>query len=102
MIPGRIPVRWLACAVALAAGQAGGGTYAVKPGTNPNGVAYPNVPGVFTTWFSAARFANWLGNGQSLSAASGERHLHAGEPHVGHHAAAESGKRHADRLAQPR
>ena len=44
MIPGRIPVRWLACAVALAAGQACG--------------------------------------------IDGERHPHAGEPHVGHHAAA--------------
>jgi formylglycine-generating enzyme required for sulfatase activity len=58
--------------IAFNAGAAGGGKYAVKSGTNPNGVAYPNVPVVFTTWFSAARFANWLGNGQPLSAASME------------------------------
>jgi len=58
--------------IAFNAGAAGGGRYAVKSGTNPNGVPYPNVPVVFTTWFSAARFANWLGNGQPLSAASME------------------------------
>lgn len=49
-----------------------GKKYAVKTGTNPNGVAYADAPVVFTTWFSAARFANWLGNGQQPSAASME------------------------------
>lgn len=50
----------------------GGQKYAVKAGTNPNGVPYQNAPVVFTTWFSAARFANWLGNGRQSSAASME------------------------------
>jgi sulfatase modifying factor 1 len=58
--------------IAFNPGAAGGSKYAIKSGTNPNGVAYPNVPVVFTTWFSAARFANWLGNGQQSLAASME------------------------------
>jgi len=53
-------------------GAATGSKYAVKSGANPNGVAFANAPVVFTTWFSAARFANWLGNGQQSSAASME------------------------------
>jgi len=54
------------------AGAASGSKYAVKGGTNPNGAAYGGAPVVFTTWFSAARFANWLQNGQQASAASME------------------------------
>jgi formylglycine-generating enzyme len=44
---------------------ASGSKYAVKSGTAPSGVAYTNMPVVFTSWFSAARFANWLQNGQT-------------------------------------
>jgi sulfatase modifying factor 1 len=54
-----------------------GSKYAVKAGTNPNGASYANVPVLFATWFSAARFANWLGNGQALSAASMENGTYA-------------------------
>lgn len=54
------------------AGAPSGSKYAVKSGVNPNGVGYANTPVVFTTWFSAARFANWLGNGQHAGAASME------------------------------
>jgi formylglycine-generating enzyme required for sulfatase activity len=53
-------------------GGASGAKYAVKAGTNPNGKAYGDLPVVFTTWFSAARFANWLGNGQQAATASME------------------------------
>lgn len=49
-----------------------GGKYAVKGGVNPNGFGYATTPVLFTTWFSAARFANWLGNGQQADAASME------------------------------
>jgi hypothetical protein len=49
-----------------------GAKYSVKAGTNPNTVPYGNAPVVFVTWFSAARFVNWLGNGQLASAASME------------------------------
>lgn len=46
-------------------GSPGSYTYSVKPGTNNAGVAYADVPVNFVTWFSAARFVNWLHNGQS-------------------------------------
>ncbi len=49
-----------------------GSKYSVKAGTNPNNVPYENAPVVFATWFSAARFVNWLSNGQSANAASME------------------------------
>ena len=49
-----------------------GSKYSVKAGTNPNNVPYGPAPVVFATWFSAARFVNWLSNGQSASAASME------------------------------
>ena len=53
-------------------GASSGSKYSVKAGTNPNNVPYGNAPVVFATWFSAARFVNWLSNGQSASAASME------------------------------
>jgi formylglycine-generating enzyme required for sulfatase activity len=54
------------------AAASSGSKYSVKAGTNPNNVAYGNAPVVFATWFSAARFVNWLSNGQPGSAASME------------------------------
>ena len=50
-------------------GVSGGFSYTVKPGTNPMGVSYANVPVNLVSWFSAARFANWLHNGQSSNPA---------------------------------
>jgi sulfatase modifying factor 1 len=46
-------------------GSPGSFTYSVRPGTNAMGASYADMPVIFTTWFSAARFANWLHNGQS-------------------------------------
>ncbi len=39
--------------------------YAVKLGTAPNGATYTSMPVNFINWFSAARFVNWLENGQT-------------------------------------
>jgi formylglycine-generating enzyme len=49
-----------------------GSKYTVKSGTAPSGVAYTDMPVVFTSWFSAARFANWLQNGQTTGTAGME------------------------------
>ncbi|MEX0688393.1 MAG: SUMF1/EgtB/PvdO family nonheme iron enzyme [Pirellulales bacterium] len=49
------------------AGAPGAFTYSVKTGTNPQGVAYTDLPVNFVSWFSAARFVNWLQNGQSTN-----------------------------------
>lgn len=54
------------------AGGSSGAKYTVKTGTSPGGVAYTNMPVLFTTWFSAARFANWLQNGQQTNSSSME------------------------------
>jgi len=35
-------------------------------------VAYTNMPVLFTSWFSAARFTNWLQNGQQTNSSSME------------------------------
>ena len=48
-------------------GAASGSKYSVKAGApagTPAGTAYGAMPVLFTSWFSAARFANWLQNGQ--------------------------------------
>ena len=58
--------------ISFNSGAAPGSKYSVKAGTAPSGVGYANMPVLFTTWFSAARFANWLQNGQQASAASME------------------------------
>jgi len=53
---------------------AAGSKYSVKPGTR-NAVAggtYANMPVNFVTWFSAARFINWLENGMQSSPSSME------------------------------
>lgn len=49
----------------IQSGSSGSFSYSIKSGTNPMGVGYGNVPVNFVDWFSAARFANWLHNGQS-------------------------------------
>jgi sulfatase modifying factor 1 len=54
------------------AGAASGSKYTVKAGTAPSGVAYTNMPVLFTTWFSAARFANWIQNGEQANSSSME------------------------------
>ncbi len=57
------------------AAAAAGSKYAVKAGAptgSPPGTTYAAMPVDFVTWFSAARFANWLQNGQQSSAASME------------------------------
>jgi len=46
-------------------GTTGNFTYTVKPG-------FANVPVTFVSWWSAARFANWLQNGQTTNVASME------------------------------
>lgn len=51
-------------------GASGSFSYAVKGGNNPMGVPYANVPVTFVNWFSAARFVNWLHNGQTSSPSS--------------------------------
>jgi formylglycine-generating enzyme required for sulfatase activity len=54
------------------AGGAVGAKYTVKSGTAPSGFAYATAPVVYTSWFSAARFANWLQNGEQANATSME------------------------------
>lgn len=57
------------------AAAASGSKYAVKaggPAGSPAGTSYGNMPVVFVSWFTAARFANWLHNGQQSDAASME------------------------------
>lgn len=49
--------------------------YAVKAGApagSPAGTSYAQMPVAFVTWFSAARFTNWLQNGQQATPASME------------------------------
>lgn len=48
-------------------GTPGSFTYAVRSGPNPMGAAYATVPVNFVSWFSAARFVNWLHNGESTN-----------------------------------
>jgi formylglycine-generating enzyme required for sulfatase activity len=45
-------------------GSDGSFRYAVKPPALDGEYSYENKPVVFVSWFSAARFANWLHNGQ--------------------------------------
>lgn len=57
------------------AGASSGAKYALKAGApagSPAGTQYGQMPVTFVTWFSAARFANWLQNGQLANAASME------------------------------
>lgn len=54
------------------AGGSSGAKYSVKSGLSPNNVAYTDMPVLFTTWFSAARFTNWLQNGQQTNSSSME------------------------------
>ena len=49
--------------ISFNAGGSSGSKYTVKSGTAPSGSAYTNMPVTYVTWFSAARFANWLNNG---------------------------------------
>jgi formylglycine-generating enzyme required for sulfatase activity len=51
---------------------ASGSKYSVKAGTAPSGVAFTNMPVLFTTWFSAARFVNWIQNGEQANSSSME------------------------------
>jgi formylglycine-generating enzyme len=56
-------------------GAPSGAKYAVKAGAQPGspaGTSYAQMPVVFVTWFSAARFTNWLQNGQQANSASME------------------------------
>jgi formylglycine-generating enzyme required for sulfatase activity len=46
-----------------------GSKYSVKPGTASNGASYASMPVNFVSWFSAARFVNWLENGQTSNPA---------------------------------
>jgi formylglycine-generating enzyme required for sulfatase activity len=52
------------------AGAASGAKYAVKSGTNSVGASYAAMPVNFVTWFSAARFVNWLNNGATSSSST--------------------------------
>ncbi len=42
-----------------------GSKYSVKAGVAPTGASYGTMPVNFVSWFSAARFVNWLENGQT-------------------------------------
>lgn len=53
----------------IQSGSPGSFTYSVKAGNNPMGVPYANVPVNFVSWFSAARFVNWLHNGKQSNPA---------------------------------
>ena len=54
-------------------GSSGSYTYSVTSG-------YENMPAVYVTWFDAARFCNWLGNGQgSASMETGAYTLISGQ-----------------------
>jgi sulfatase modifying factor 1 len=50
-------------------GSPGSFTYAVKGGTGPAGSTYASMPVNFVSWYSAARFVNWLANGQQTGPA---------------------------------
>ena len=57
------------------AAASAGSKYSVKAGAPagaPAGTSYGAMPVVFTSWFSAARFANWLQNGQQTNSSSME------------------------------
>jgi formylglycine-generating enzyme required for sulfatase activity len=54
------------------AGGGSGAKYTVKSGTASTGGSYATMPVSFVTWFSAARFANWLHNGQVSGTAAME------------------------------
>jgi formylglycine-generating enzyme required for sulfatase activity len=54
------------------AGGGSGAKYTVKSGTASTGGSYATMPVSFVTWFSAARFANWLQNGQVSGTAAME------------------------------
>jgi sulfatase modifying factor 1 len=54
------------------AAASSGSKYSVKGGTAPSGAIFTNMPVLFTTWFSAARFANWLQNGEQANSSSME------------------------------
>jgi formylglycine-generating enzyme required for sulfatase activity len=58
--------------IAFSGTAASGSKYTVKTGTAPSGFAYSDMPVLFTNWFSAARFTNWLANGQTSGTASME------------------------------
>jgi RHS repeat-associated protein len=51
-------------------GTAGQFTYQVKAGLSPMNVPYANVPVTFVDWFDAARYVNWLHNGQQTNPAT--------------------------------
>jgi formylglycine-generating enzyme required for sulfatase activity len=61
--------------ISFNSGAPNGSKYSLKAGAPagaPGGTSYAQMPVLFTTWFSAARFANWLENGQQTSSASME------------------------------
>jgi formylglycine-generating enzyme len=61
--------------ISFNSGAPNGSKYSAKAGAPagaPAGTSYAQMPVVFTTWFSAARFANWLENGQQTNSASME------------------------------
>ena len=61
--------------IVYTAGAPAGQKYSVKAGAPagaPGGTSYGSMPVNFVTWFSAARFVNWLNNGQQANAASME------------------------------
>lgn len=50
-------------------GTVNGSRYVVKSGTAPNGASYGSMPVNNVTWFSAARFVNWLQSGSTETGA---------------------------------
>ncbi|MFM8291366.1 MAG: SUMF1/EgtB/PvdO family nonheme iron enzyme, partial [Planctomycetia bacterium] len=59
--------------ISFSSGAAAGSKYSVKAGApsgSPVGTSYGSMPVNFVTWFSAARFVNWLNNGQPSGTAA--------------------------------
>jgi formylglycine-generating enzyme required for sulfatase activity len=59
--------------IVFSAGAGAGGKYSVKAGAPtgaPVGTSYGSMPVNFVTWFSAARFVNWLNNGATASSST--------------------------------
>ena len=56
---------------------AAGAKYTVRSGTSSTGFGFSNMPVSYVTWFSAARFVNWLQNGQ-LSGTAGTSSMETG------------------------
>jgi sulfatase modifying factor 1 len=63
--------------IVFTSGAAAGSKYSIRSGSSSTGFGFTNMPVSYVTWFSAARFANWLHNGQ-LSGTAGTASMETG------------------------